>query len=776
MHHPSSGHAAGPVLAAPARPERRRQEHDRRGRSTPIGTSRPGHRGRIGGLTAVALALVVAMVGPGGALAQELPGAPTTPTTATTVAPPAGADATASTDTTAVAAPQQQAKAGPGDIVVSQFHEGTASVITTGEQVSTLVEGLATPTGIVALESGTVLFAENTGNRISAVGGPYGTTVTAVVPQVSGPYALGLSEDGAVYVTQLIEGKVSQVDMRGGKLEPIGEGLSRPTAVTGFNKEIYVAEAGTGKVVKFGTDRKQVDVATDLGQPNGIAIAPDGTIYVSDFQNGRIVKIAPNGEKSDFVSVDGPRQLALDPAAPKNGEDYQVIAGTSQGIVQYDKDGKVVATVPFSDQAVGGVGVVPGGPPPNVTPTAPVGTPPTLRATTTVASSGLVAPPASTSSNAGPILIGLLIALLILAAVAFVIYRYTKQRGKRTEEEAGFTDLREMSVTMTQAMGPCAAQEVELAEAEDTLHQVVGQRLGAEGRLADAETRSETARERESASRATAERLRDERRRANGGEEVAPPPPLSLAELGLTTEAGRAALQAFGRGELDAVKLRERWDELGESSAVAAVQGHSEKIARTTPWPEERQASLAAEQAHREYELADDDARDARADIERMREREAQLQERIDVARVAVDDCHKRQKLADEEAAAAAASALADIQITSDLAKARSGDDGGGAPDADPDAEQDADPEPEAAPVGATADDATDERDETGKIPRPSGPPPTVEELIDLSRQDEPDDVAENDDADRDDADDADADPVDVGGGGDRRRRRPWRR
>jgi streptogramin lyase len=794
-------------------------------------------RARLGAAaSAVVVATVVvaaALVGPWG-LTGTSTAQDTSSTTSSSPPPTSAASAAAGGGETGGTAggsssgAQQQAKPGPGDIVVSQFRQGSASVISTGEQVSTIVSGLASPTGVVALEDGTVLFAENTGNRISAVGGPYGSTVTAVIPQINGPYALGTSPDQAVYVTQLAAGTVAQVDTRNGKIDPIGSNLSNPTAVTGFNGEVYVAEAGTGKVVKFGTDRKQVDVATDLGTPNGLAIAPDGTMYVSDFTDNKIVKIAPNGDKTDWVQTEGPRQLALDPVAPKAGQDYQIVAGTAQGIVQYGQDGSVQSTVPFADQSVAGVGVVPGGPPPNATPTTPVGTPPppTVRPSTTVASSGVTAPEEQSSSSAGGILLALLIAIVIIAGVAFALYRYSKRRGKRTEEEAGFTDLRELSVTMTQAMGPCAAEEVELAEAEDTLQQVVGQRLGAEGRLVDAQARSTSALARQRGSRHQAESLRDQRRSANGDQDDAPPPPLSLAELGLTTEAGRAALQAFGRGELDAVKLRERWDELGESSAVAAVQGHSEKIARTTPWPEERQAALAAEQAQLEHDQAESDATDAQADINRMRELETQLHERIEVARVAVDDCHRRQKLADEEAAAAAASALADIQISADLASQ-----GKGKPDEED--EPDAEPTDEPAPVGsseveqadhADADDADDGGDEaegddedtTGKIPRPATPPtmddasngaatkvaraetttettaetPTVQELIDLSRGahagtdvgDDPDAAAETSDRHREDPDDADgSDPTDDDGVEDepwrgRRRRALWRR
>lgn len=49
-----------------------------------------------------------------------------------------------------------------------------------------------------------------------------------------------------------------------------------------------------------------------IGIPMGMAIDSDGTIYVSDLELHRIVKVAGDGEVNDFAKVEGPAGLSFD--------------------------------------------------------------------------------------------------------------------------------------------------------------------------------------------------------------------------------------------------------------------------------------------------------------------------------------------------------------------------------------------------------------------------------------------------------------------------------
>src|SRR3954454_1848555 len=87
------------------------------------------------GALAAPLLLVLALIGlfasGGPAPAQVTPSSSSTSSTA-------GASSSSSTLLSSSGAPQQ-AKAGPGDILVTQLREGSVSVITTGEQTKTVV-------------------------------------------------------------------------------------------------------------------------------------------------------------------------------------------------------------------------------------------------------------------------------------------------------------------------------------------------------------------------------------------------------------------------------------------------------------------------------------------------------------------------------------------------------------------------------------------------------------------------------------------------------------
>jgi sugar lactone lactonase YvrE len=67
---------------------------------------------------------------------------------------------------------------------------------------------------------------------------------------------------------------------------------------------VVFAEAGAGRVLSVQSGDTQV-LATGLREPMGVAVAPDGTVYVSECHGGRVVKLA--GGKAETV-LDGLKQ------------------------------------------------------------------------------------------------------------------------------------------------------------------------------------------------------------------------------------------------------------------------------------------------------------------------------------------------------------------------------------------------------------------------------------------------------------------------------------
>jgi sugar lactone lactonase YvrE len=171
---------------------------------------------------------------------------------------------------------------------------------------------VSNPYGL-ASTGGTLYVSDSAANTLLAVAGPFAKTLAVFghtdVDAQSVPAALTACPDGALYVGEYTGVPEKAHTARVWRVVP---GQPPTLFATGFTSisalacdragTLYATELGPGKVVNVNT---HATVASGLHYPGGIAVAPDGAIYVSDWSvagatrqdaykghNGRIVRLS----------------------------------------------------------------------------------------------------------------------------------------------------------------------------------------------------------------------------------------------------------------------------------------------------------------------------------------------------------------------------------------------------------------------------------------------------------------------------------------------------
>jgi RHS repeat-associated protein len=180
-----------------------------------------------------------------------------------------------------------------------------------------------TPDGIINTVVGTGF------NGSAGDGGP------ATQAQLGGPYGLAFGPDGSLYIAERGNRKIRRVGPDGIISTVAGTGVfcSPPTALCGDggpalqagffdpwdvavgpDGSLYIADAGGGRIRRVGPDGIIRTVAgrgtaagclfsgdggpatnACLNLPSGVAVGPDGTLYIADQINQRIRRVGPDG-------------------------------------------------------------------------------------------------------------------------------------------------------------------------------------------------------------------------------------------------------------------------------------------------------------------------------------------------------------------------------------------------------------------------------------------------------------------------------------------------
>ncbi|MCS7475227.1 hypothetical protein ACFFQW_29380 [Umezawaea endophytica] len=196
--------------------------------------------------------------------------------------------------------------------VTSQYGDVRTHDPVTGKTV-VRARGLDRPTGIAVREDGSLVVAESGAGRVVAVDGS--DTVTVLADGFDRPVDVALDAEQRCYVSDDVRGAVFRVD--DGKPVLVADGLDAPQGLAVHGDTLYTVETGGRRLISVAlpTGDRTVE-AEDLpvgappgetreepalfthglpGAPRrfaGLAVAPDGSLYVSADGEGTVLHLA----------------------------------------------------------------------------------------------------------------------------------------------------------------------------------------------------------------------------------------------------------------------------------------------------------------------------------------------------------------------------------------------------------------------------------------------------------------------------------------------------
>jgi sugar lactone lactonase YvrE len=179
--------------------------------------------------------------------------------------------------------------------------------------VATVATGLGAPLALAILPAGRGLAVSDTrGGRVLQVS-PAGQVAVLASGLVHGA-AVAADGAGNVYAADAGTGSVLRVDAGSGAVSQVAGPWVSPMGLTVAGGVLWVADAGAGTLVAVDPATGATRTAcSGLYLPTGVAVAADGTVYVIETGNRRVVRVQADGSFSKVAG--GPEGFRDGPAA-----------------------------------------------------------------------------------------------------------------------------------------------------------------------------------------------------------------------------------------------------------------------------------------------------------------------------------------------------------------------------------------------------------------------------------------------------------------------------
>jgi len=198
---------------------------------------------------------------------------------------------------------------GGNTIALSSWATGTVQLLDRATRTQReLLKGFKAPMDVIVRDDGSLLIAEIGTGSILRTSGDHHQERSVLAKDLEGPTQMVIGKDGALYVVEAA-GRLTRIDLATGAKQVVADGLALPDGVAQTPWGTFiVAESATRRLTELdlaagsrrevahdlpiGFDPKRPGVPPPF-LPSGVAIAPDGTIYLSADQNQSILRIRP---------------------------------------------------------------------------------------------------------------------------------------------------------------------------------------------------------------------------------------------------------------------------------------------------------------------------------------------------------------------------------------------------------------------------------------------------------------------------------------------------
>ncbi len=140
-----------------------------------------------------------------------------------------------------------------------------------------------------------------------------GTRKETIAENLRRPDGLLLTDTHLFVTEEIRDGRVLKIDLNDKKVETLLH-LNKPESIDQTREGILLVAEDTpgGRVLRIAPNGMVIDaLVEDLNRPEGVAVASDGTVYVTETGNGRVLAITPATQEVIITGLNKPDQVAV---------------------------------------------------------------------------------------------------------------------------------------------------------------------------------------------------------------------------------------------------------------------------------------------------------------------------------------------------------------------------------------------------------------------------------------------------------------------------------